>query len=169
MTAVVIRAALPSDEKAWRELWRGYCQFYGTWLPAEVTDRTWHRILDPDSAIMCLVAEVDGRLRAALPLDGSEAIADKSVRDQLKTWEEAGYGNLPVCMAKTQYSLTDDATRLGRPTGFRITVNEVYGRYFTAPHPARATVQVARLPAGARTFAVGHGRHAFAQCAGSGR
>jgi GNAT superfamily N-acetyltransferase len=62
MTAVVIRAALPSDEKAWRELWRGYCQFHGTWLAAEVTDRTWQRILDPDSAIMCLVAEVEGQV-----------------------------------------------------------------------------------------------------------
>ena len=38
-----------------------------------------------------------------------------------------GLGNTPVCIAKTQYSLTDDATRLGRPTGFRLQVNEVYG------------------------------------------
>ena len=40
--------------------------------------------------------------------------------------ESIGLGDTPVCMAKTQYSLTDDATRFGRPTGFRITVNEVY-------------------------------------------
>ncbi|HXY31130.1 MAG TPA: formate--tetrahydrofolate ligase, partial [Gemmatimonadaceae bacterium] len=40
--------------------------------------------------------------------------------------ESIGLGNTPINMAKTQYSLTDDATRLGRPTGFRITVNEVY-------------------------------------------
>jgi formate--tetrahydrofolate ligase len=38
-----------------------------------------------------------------------------------------GLGNTPVCIAKTQYSLTDDATRLCKPTGFRITINEVYG------------------------------------------
>jgi formate--tetrahydrofolate ligase len=38
-----------------------------------------------------------------------------------------GLGNTPVCIAKTQYSLTDDATRLGRPSGFRIAINEVYG------------------------------------------
>jgi formate--tetrahydrofolate ligase len=44
--------------------------------------------------------------------------------DQL---EAIGMGETPVCMAKTQYSLTDDATRLGTPKGFRITVNEVYG------------------------------------------
>jgi formate--tetrahydrofolate ligase len=41
--------------------------------------------------------------------------------------EGIGLGGTPICMAKTQYSLTDDPTRLGRPTGFRITVNEVYG------------------------------------------
>jgi len=41
--------------------------------------------------------------------------------------ESIGMADTPVCMAKTQYSLTDDATRLGKPTGFRITVNEVWG------------------------------------------
>jgi formate--tetrahydrofolate ligase len=40
--------------------------------------------------------------------------------------QSIGLGETPICMAKTQYSLSDDATRLGRPTGFRITVNEVY-------------------------------------------
>lgn len=40
--------------------------------------------------------------------------------------EKIGMGETPVCMAKTQYSLSDDATKLGRPTGFKITVNEVY-------------------------------------------
>jgi formate--tetrahydrofolate ligase len=40
--------------------------------------------------------------------------------------ESIGLGETPVCMAKTQYSVTDDASRMGRPTGFRITVNEVY-------------------------------------------
>jgi formate--tetrahydrofolate ligase len=43
-------------------------------------------------------------------------------------WLEAnGLGETPVCMAKTQYSLTDDPTRLGRPTGFRLTVSDVTG------------------------------------------
>ena len=39
---------------------------------------------------------------------------------------EMGYGNLPVCMAKTQYSFSDDQTKLGRPTGFEINIREVY-------------------------------------------
>lgn len=40
--------------------------------------------------------------------------------------EEMGFGNLPVCMAKTQYSLSDDQTKLGRPEGFTINVRDVY-------------------------------------------
>ena len=40
--------------------------------------------------------------------------------------ESIGLGDTPVCMAKTQYSVTDDATNSAGPTGFRITVNEVY-------------------------------------------
>src|SRR5690606_41872875 len=46
-------------------------------------------------------------------------------RDQLKTWEEAGYGHLPVCMAKTQYSFTTDPNRRGAPTGHSVPVREV--------------------------------------------
>lgn len=45
---------------------------------------------------------------------------------QLRKLEELGFGDLPVCMAKTQYSLSDDPSRLGRPSGFEITVREVY-------------------------------------------
>jgi formate--tetrahydrofolate ligase len=56
---------------------------------------------------------------------GSEAIADKSIRDQLRQWEEAGYGNLPVCMAKTQYSFSTDPNLRGAPTGHVVPVREV--------------------------------------------
>jgi GNAT superfamily N-acetyltransferase len=62
MAAPTIRSALPSDEDAWRQLWRGYCKFYSAAVPEEVTSRTWKRILDPDSAVMCIVAEVDGQV-----------------------------------------------------------------------------------------------------------
>ena len=62
MDAPTIRSALPADEATWRTLWRGYCEFYGVSLAEEVTSRTWKRILDPDSAVMCIVAEVDGRV-----------------------------------------------------------------------------------------------------------
>jgi len=56
---------------------------------------------------------------------GSEAIADKSVRDQLKGWQDAGYGHLPVCMAKTQYSFSTDPNLRGAPTGHVVPVREV--------------------------------------------
>jgi formate--tetrahydrofolate ligase len=54
-----------------------------------------------------------------------EVIADKAIRDQLKAWEAAGYGHLPVCMAKTQYSFTTDPNVRGAPTGHTVPVREV--------------------------------------------
>jgi formate--tetrahydrofolate ligase len=56
---------------------------------------------------------------------GSEAIADKSVRDQLHQWEAQGYGNLPVCMAKTQYSFSTDPNLRGAPVDHVVPVREV--------------------------------------------
>ena len=54
-----------------------------------------------------------------------EVIADQTVLDQLKAWEEAGYGDLPVCIAKTQYSFSTDPNLRGAPTGHTIPVREV--------------------------------------------
>lgn len=54
-----------------------------------------------------------------------EVQADKKVRDQLKQWEEAGFGHLPVCMAKTQYSFSTDHNQRGAPTGHSLPVREV--------------------------------------------
>jgi GNAT superfamily N-acetyltransferase len=58
--SLVIRSLLPNDESTWRRLWRDYCDFYEAKVPDAVTQRTWKRILDPDSAVMCIVAELDG-------------------------------------------------------------------------------------------------------------
>src|SRR5690606_32592844 len=44
---------------------------------------------------------------------------------QIDELEALGYGDLPICMAKTQYSLTDDPKKLGRPSGFRISVRNI--------------------------------------------
>ena len=54
-----------------------------------------------------------------------EVLADAKIRNQLKEWETAGYGNLPVCMAKTQYSFTTDPNLRGAPTGHSVPVREV--------------------------------------------
>ncbi len=53
------------------------------------------------------------------------AVMNQKILNQLKEWEDQGYGNLPVCMAKTQYSFTTDPERRGAPTGFDIPVREV--------------------------------------------
>jgi formate--tetrahydrofolate ligase len=52
-------------------------------------------------------------------------VADAKIRNQLKDWEEQGYGHLPVCMAKTQYSFTTDPSLRGAPTGHSVPVREV--------------------------------------------
>ena len=54
-----------------------------------------------------------------------EVLAEQKIRDQLRLWEEQGYGNLPVCMAKTQYSFSTDPTLRGAPTGHSVPVREV--------------------------------------------
>ncbi len=51
--------------------------------------------------------------------------ADRKIRDQLAAWEQAGYGHLPVCMAKTQYSFSTDPSLRGAPEGHEIPVREV--------------------------------------------
>lgn len=59
----VIRDTTSADEERWRQLWDGYCTFYETDMPAEVTDATWRRILDPENRTFDgLVAELDGRV-----------------------------------------------------------------------------------------------------------
>ena len=55
--------------------------------------------------------------------DGAEFTAE--AKKQIKTLEELGFGDLPVCIAKTQYSFSDDAKKLGAPEGFKITVRSV--------------------------------------------
>ncbi len=54
-----------------------------------------------------------------------EVTADKAVRDQLRSWEDQGYGHLPVCMAKTQYSFSTDPNVRGAPEGHIVPIREV--------------------------------------------
>ena len=49
----------------------------------------------------------------------------KEAKKEIANLEKLGYGNLPICMAKTQYSLSDDPSKLGRPSNFRITVRKI--------------------------------------------
>jgi formate--tetrahydrofolate ligase len=54
-----------------------------------------------------------------------EVVADQAVRDQLHAWEDQGYGHLPICMAKTQYSFSTDPALRGAPEGHVVPVREV--------------------------------------------
>jgi len=66
--------------------------------------------------IKCVATEI---YRAA------DISADKKIINQLNDWEKAGYGNLPICMAKTQYSFSADPNLLGAPEGHTIPIREV--------------------------------------------
>ena len=72
--------------------------------------------LKPAEKIEKIVKEIYG---------GDGIIFSAAAKKTLKTIEENGYNDLPVCMSKTQKSLSDNAALLGRPTGFKVTVNEI--------------------------------------------
>jgi formate--tetrahydrofolate ligase len=55
----------------------------------------------------------------------SEVVADKLIRDQFKNFESLGYGNFPICMAKTQYSFSTDPNLKGAPTGHVVPIREI--------------------------------------------
>jgi formate--tetrahydrofolate ligase len=55
----------------------------------------------------------------------SEIVADKIVREQFKSFESAGYGNFPICMAKTQYSFSTDPNLKGAPHGHVVQIREI--------------------------------------------
>ena len=69
---------------------------------------------------------VSGGYKIAQKIYGADGVDFTApAKKQLKEIEELGFDKMPVCMAKTQYSLSDDAAKLGRPEGFRITVREL--------------------------------------------
>jgi formate--tetrahydrofolate ligase len=78
-------------------------------------------VLYPDE--MPLLDKIETIAKRIYRADG--VVADARIRAQLAEWEAAGYGGLPVCMAKTQYSFSTDPTLRGAPTGFVVPVREV--------------------------------------------
>jgi len=71
-----------------------------------------------------LVGKIETIAREIYGANGVDILP--SARKMLAKIEDMGYGKLPVCMAKTQYSLSDNPSKLGRPSGFNITVRDVY-------------------------------------------
>jgi formyltetrahydrofolate synthetase len=79
------------------------------------------RLLYPDDAP--LVEKIE---TIALRMYGAAGIEVlPAARRKLATYEDLGFGRLPICMAKSQYSLSHDATLLGRPSGFRVPIRDV--------------------------------------------
>lgn len=86
----------------------------------EEKDSTLQYAYDLDQSIKDKIDEIATKIYGASGVDYS-----KEASAEIERLESLGYGKLPICMAKTQYSLTDDPAVLGRPEGFRITVRQV--------------------------------------------
>ena len=75
----------------------------------------------------CQLPIVEKIIRISKEIYGAQGVAFAAAAvKQIEKLEKLGFGNLPICMAKNQYSLSDDPTLLGRPKGFTINVREVY-------------------------------------------
>jgi len=90
------------------------------WAAAEQRDSDF-RLLYPDD--MALGLKIDTIARKIYGADGVEFLP--AAAKSLRQFEDLGYGHLPICMAKTQYSLSHDAALKGRPTGFTVPIREV--------------------------------------------
>ncbi len=84
---------------------------------AESNTADFHPLYDLD---MPLKAKIETIAKEIYGADG--VTYSKDTNKALKEFEELGFGNLPVCMAKTQYSFSDDASLVGRPSGFKINI-----------------------------------------------
>ncbi len=87
----------------------------------ETKESNFHPLYESDMPLKDKITTVAKEIYGA---DGVDFLPAAS--KTLKRLEELGFGSLPVCMAKNQYSLSDDQTKLGRPSDFRITVRDVY-------------------------------------------
>ena len=87
----------------------------------ETKESNFKPLYDLDASIMEKITTI------ATEIYGADAVKlSPAAKKSLAMIEAQGFGNLPVCMAKNQYSFSDDATKLGRPTGFDITISDMY-------------------------------------------
>jgi formate--tetrahydrofolate ligase len=90
---------------------------------AELADGDWSQFAPLYADDMPLFEKIETIARRIYRAD--EVLADTKIRNQLKEWEAAGYGALPICMAKTQYSFSTDPTLRGAPDNHSVPVREV--------------------------------------------
>jgi GNAT superfamily N-acetyltransferase len=109
-----VRALLESDASAWRRLWSGYNAFYEADVPDDVTEQTLRRLLDPDSALLGRVAELDGRVvgfTASVLHDGTWTIAPICYLEDLFVDPDARRGGIGR-------ALVQDLVEMGRTRGW---------------------------------------------------
>jgi len=140
--AVVAMNRFPTDTDAELDFIRKRCQALGTEVAlSEVFTKGGEGGVELATKVIALLDSKKSKFKVLYELDlpiadkiekiakeiyGADGVNyDKAAQLSMKKYTELGYGNLPICMAKTQYSLTDDQTQLGRPTGFTITVREL--------------------------------------------
>lgn len=87
----------------------------------DTKESNYHQLYDYDATIEEKIETIATKIYGA---DG--VVYSPAAARQKKTLTDLGYGNLPICMAKNQYSLSDDLKKLGRPEGFDITIREIY-------------------------------------------
>ncbi len=141
--AVVAINRFPTDSEAELEVIRNYCKEYGVNV---ALSEVWGKGgsvggVELAEEVIRLSEEADKEFTFAyeldLPIDekirqiaqkvygADDIIITEDAAKQIETLKKLGYENLPICMAKTQYSLTDNPTKLGRPTGFNITIRKL--------------------------------------------
>ena len=142
LPAVVAINRFESDTEAELERIRAACAAYGVRVAlSEVWGKGGAGGVELAEEVLRIIEAEEKDFRFAYDADASleekiEAVAVKvygadgvdyapAAAKELKRLTELGYGGLPVCMAKTQYSLSDDPAKLGAPKGFRITVKKV--------------------------------------------
>ena len=141
LPAVVAINEFPTDTQAEVELVRAKCKELGVnvalsqvWAKGgeggiELAEEVLRLCEQPNDFQFCyeddltLAQKIEAVSTKIYGADG--VIFTPKAKKELERLESLGFGNMPVCMAKTQYSLTDDLTKLGRPTGFNITVRQV--------------------------------------------
>ena len=141
LPAVVAINEFPTDTQAEVELVRTKCKELGVnvalsqvWAKGgeggiELAEEVLRLCEQPNDFQFCyeddltLAQKIEAVSTKIYGADG--VIFTPKAKKELERLESLGFGNMPVCMAKTQYSLTDDLTKLGRPTGFNITVRQV--------------------------------------------
>lgn len=142
LPAVVALNRFPTDTEAELKLVSDKCKELGVNVTlSEVWAKGGEGGIEVAKEVLRLIDEAENNFTYSYELDLSikekiKAVAQKvygaedvdftaGASKQIAELEKNGFKNVPVCIAKTQYSLTDDQTKLGRPTGFKITVREV--------------------------------------------